>query len=104
MRAARHLSAKDHAARRTALSPRPQFGSLHVRCEQPRKTLGIAACHAAFGGHAIDPGMALRGGEASSVAGHVVTVHEAEIELGLRAQLQPGKRCEKGVVGTRLRY
>jgi len=37
------------------------------------------------------------GTEASSVAGHVIAVNEAEIELGLRAELQHGRRCEIGV-------
>ena len=44
------------------------------------------------------------GREASSVASHVVAVNEAEIELGFRAQLQPGERCEIGVVGARFRH
>ena len=48
--------------------------------------------------------MAPGGGEASGVAGHVVAVNEAEIELGFRAQLQPGERCEIGVVGARFRH
>jgi hypothetical protein len=52
-----------------------------VRCEQPRKTLGIATRHATFGGRAVDPDMAPGGGEASSVASHIVAVNEAEIEL-----------------------
>jgi len=45
--------------------------------------------------------MALGDGEANGVAGHVVAVNEAEVELGFRAQLQPGERCEIGVVAAR---
>src|SRR6185437_16821469 len=48
--------------------------------------------------------MAPGGGEASSIAGHVFAVHEAEIELGLGAQLQPGEWCEIGIVAARLRH
>ena len=73
-------------------------------CQQFRKARGIAARYAAFGGYAVDPDMAPGGGEASSVAGHVVAVNEAEIELGFWAQLQPGERCEIGVVGARFRH
>ena len=68
-----------------AVSPlylRSEFGGLHVRCEQPRKTLWIAARHPAFGGYAVDPSMAVGGGEASSVASRVITVNETEIKLG----------------------
>jgi hypothetical protein len=39
-----------------------------MRREQRGEAVGIAARHAAFGGHAVDPGMAPRGGEASGVA------------------------------------
>ena len=60
-----------------------------MRGEQRRKALGIAARHAAFGGHAVDPGMAPGGGEASRVAVHVVVVNEAEIELGFRRNFSP---------------
>jgi hypothetical protein len=35
--------------------------------------------------------MAPGSGETSSVAGHVVAVNEAEIELGFRTQLEPGE-------------
>ena len=69
-------------------------------CQQFRKASGIAARHAAFGGYAVDPDMAPGGGEASSVAGHVVAVNEAEIELGFRAQLQPDERCEIRTIST----
>jgi hypothetical protein len=75
-----------------------------VRGEQPRKALGIAARHAAFGRYAVDPGMAPGGGEASRVAGHVIAVHEAEIELGFRPQFQLDEWCEIGIVGAQLRY
>ena len=75
-----------------------------MRCEKRGKTLGIAARHAAFGGYAVDPGMTPGGGETSRVAGHVIAVNEAEIELGFRAQLQPGERCEIGVIGPRFRH
>jgi len=81
-----------------------KFRRLRVGCQQFRKARGIAARHAAFGGYAVDPDMAPGGGEASSVAGHVAAVNEAEIELGFRAQLQPGERCEIGVVGARFRH
>jgi hypothetical protein len=63
-----------------------EFRRLRVGCQQFRKALGIAARHAAFGGYAVDPDMAPGGGEASSVAGHVVAVNEAEIELPLCAR------------------
>ena len=36
----------------------------------------------ALGRYAVDPDMAPGGGKASGVAGHVVAVNEAEIELG----------------------
>jgi hypothetical protein len=75
-----------------------------VRCEKPRKALGVTARHAAFCGHAVDPDMAPGGGEASSIAGHIIAVNEAEIEFGLRAQLQPGEWCEIGIVGARFRH
>jgi hypothetical protein len=39
-------------------------------------------------------------GKASGVASHVVTMNEAEIKLGFRAQPQPGERREIGVVGA----
>src|SRR5215469_7190954 len=68
-----------------------QFGGLRVPCEQRRETLGIAARHATFGRYTVDPDMAPGGGKASGVAGHVVTVNEAEIELGFRAQLPFGR-------------
>jgi len=67
---ARHrcaLQRRDAAFRRgvvvrgAASSPlylRSQFGGLHVRGEQPRKALGIASRHAAFGRDTVDPGMA----------------------------------------------
>jgi hypothetical protein len=58
-----------------------EFRRLRVCCQQFRKARGIAARHAAFGGYAVDPDMAPGGGEASGVAGHVVAVNEAEIEL-----------------------
>ena len=80
------------------------FGGLRVRCEQRWETCGIAARHAAFGGHAVDADIALSSGEASGVAGHVVAVNEAKIELGFRAQLQPGERCKIGVVCARFRH
>ena len=51
-----------------------------------------------FGGHAVDPGMAPRGG----VARHVVAVNEPEIELGFRVQLQRMERCGKAIVSARL--
>src|SRR5271157_6272760 len=86
----------------TPLYLRSEFGGLRVRREQRRETLGIAARHAALRGHAVDPGMASGGGEASSVARHVVAVNEAEIELGFWAQLQPIERREKAIVGARL--
>jgi hypothetical protein len=54
-------------------------------CKQCWETLGIAARHAAFGRHAVDPNMAPGGGEASGVPGHVIAVNEAEIQLGFRA-------------------
>src|SRR6516165_2302999 len=57
---------------------------LRVGCQQFRKARGSAARHAAFSGYAVDPDMAQGGGEASSVAGHVVAVNETEIELGFR--------------------
>src|SRR5215470_11080467 len=85
-------------------NPSAQFGGLRVGCQQFRKARGIAARHAAFGGYAVDPDMASGGGEASSVAVHVVAMNEAEIELGFRAQLQPGERREIGVVGARFRH
>ena len=47
-----------------------QFDGLRVCFEQRREALGIAARHAAFGGHAVDPDMAPGGSEASGVAGH----------------------------------
>src|ERR1700739_457532 len=81
-----------------------QFGRLRVRREQRWETLGITARHAAFGGYAVDPDMALGGGEASGVPGGVIAVNEPEIELRFRAQLQPGERCEIGVVGARFRH
>ena len=56
------------------------LGGLHVRCEQGWETFGIAARHAAFGRHAVDPNMAPGSSEASSVAGHIVAVNEAEME------------------------
>ena len=58
-------------------------------CQQFRKARGITARHAAFGGYAVDPDMAPGGGEASSVAGHVVAVngHELEIFAASRNQL-----------------
>src|SRR5215510_4635803 len=61
---------------------RSQFGGLHVRCEQPRKALGIAARHAAFGRDAVDPGMAPGGGEARRVAGHVLAVDRVPLRCG----------------------
>ena len=81
-----------------------QFGGLHVRCEQPRKTLGIAARHTTFGGDAVDPDMAPGGSEASSVAIHIVAMNEAEIELGFRVQLQSAKWCEIVIVSARFRH
>ncbi len=54
---------------------RAEFGGLRVRREQRREALGIAARHAAFRGHAVDPGMAPRGGKARGVARHVVAVN-----------------------------
>src|SRR5215510_7111346 len=83
---------------------RSQFGGLHVRGEQFRKARGIAARHAAFGRDIVDPGIAPGGGEASRVAGYVLAVHEAEIELGVRPQLQRVEGCEIGIVGARFRY
>ena len=71
-----------------------QFGGLRVRCEQRPETLGIAARHAALGRHAVGPDVAPGGGEASSVAGHVVEVNETGIKFGFRAQIQPGKRAK----------
>ena len=46
--------------------------------------------------------MALGESEASCVAGHVIAVNEAEIELGFRAQLQPGVKggCRRQADGT----
>ena len=76
---------------RRLISP---VGGLRMRCEQRRETLGIAARHAALGRHAVGPDVAPGGGEASSVAGHVVAVNETEIKFGFRAQIQPGERCE----------
>ena len=73
-------------------------------CQQFRKASGIAAHHAALGGYAVDPDMAPGGGEASSVAGHVIAVNKGEIELGFWAQLQPGERCEIGLIGPRFRH
>jgi hypothetical protein len=36
------------------------------------------------------------GGETSGVAGHVIAMNEAEIELGFRVQPQPGeRRCKR---------
>ena len=55
-------------------------------------------------GHAVDPDMTPGGGEASSVASHIVAVNEAEIELGFRVQLQSAKWCKKGIVGARFRH
>ena len=75
-----------------------------MRHEQPRKALRIAASHAAFSGHAVHPDMASRRGEAGDIAGHVVAMNETEIKFGFRPQLQPGERCEIGVVGTRFRH
>src|SRR5437016_3061474 len=83
---------------------RASFYRLRMRREQGRQAGGIAACHAAFGGDAVDPGMAARGGQSGRVAGFVVMVHEAEIELGFRAQLQPFERRKIGVVDARFRY
>ena len=81
-----------------------QFGGLRVRCEQRREPLGIAARHAAFGRHAVDPDMALGSGEASGVAGDILAVNKAEIEFGFRAQLQPSERCEIGIISARFRH
>jgi len=53
------------------------------------KTLRIAARDAAFGRHAVDPDMAPSGGGASGVAGHVVAVNDAEIELGSGRSFSP---------------
>ena len=72
-------------------------------CQQFRKARGIAARHAAFGSYAVDPDMAPGGGEASSVAGHVVAVNEAEIELGFGVQPKIFERGEVGVIGAILR-
>jgi hypothetical protein len=48
--------------------------------------------------------MALGGGEASSVAGHVVAVNEAEIELGFPGATSARRAVEIGVVGARFRH
>jgi hypothetical protein len=55
-----------------ALYDAAQFDGLRVCFEQRREALGIAASHAAFGGHAVDPDMAPGGSEASGVAGCAV--------------------------------
>jgi hypothetical protein len=60
-----------------------------VGCKQFRKASGIAARHAGFGGDAVDPDMAPGGGEASSVAGHVDAVNEAETEFGSGRTFSP---------------
>jgi hypothetical protein len=75
-----------------------QFGSQRVRCEEHRKTLGIATRHTAFSGHAVNPNMAPGGCKPSGVALHVVAVDEAEVKLGFGAQLQPIERCKKSIV------
>src|SRR3954466_6135051 len=71
-----------------------------MRVEQRGKVLGVAARHTAFGGHAVDPHMALGGSETSCIAGHVIAVNETKIDLSCRMQLQPVKRCEKRIIGT----
>lgn len=48
--------------------------------------------------------MAPRRRKAGRIAHVVVVVNEAQIKLGLRAELQRLERGEVGVVGARLRY
>jgi hypothetical protein len=60
--------------------------------EKRRETARVAAGHAAFGGDAVDPGVAARGGEAGGVAASVVVVDEAEIKLGLGLELPSGSK------------
>ena len=74
-----------------------------MRGEQRRKPRGIAARHAALGGDAVHAGVAAGGGEALGVAFRIVVVDQAEIELGLRSELQLLERCEIGFVGAPLR-
>jgi hypothetical protein len=50
---------------------------VRILCKQRRETLGIAARHSAFDRHAVDPGMASSGGEASGIAGHIIAMNEA---------------------------
>jgi hypothetical protein len=69
-----------------------------------RETCGVAASHAAFSGDAIDTRIAAGGGEAGHVAGRIVVVNEAEIELGLRVEGKAGKWLEVGIVSTVLRH
>ena len=53
--------------------------------EEGGETRRVAAGHSAFGGDAIDTGMAAGDGEAGGVARCVVVVDEAEIELAAAA-------------------
>src|SRR5262245_49757175 len=57
-------SERERWVKRDGLTGR-EFRRLRVGCQQFRETRGIAARHAAFGGYAVDPDMALSGGEAS---------------------------------------
>src|ERR1700739_3436006 len=85
------------------LCQRSQFGGLYMRCQQRWKALGIATRHAAFSRDAVDPSMASGAGEARCVAGHVITMNEAEIQFGVRAQVQSVEWCKKGIIGARFR-
>jgi hypothetical protein len=64
-----------HDVRDSDIVSKRLYGNLAAAADRGvRKARGIAARHAAFGGYAVDPDMALGGGEASGVAGHVVAV------------------------------
>jgi hypothetical protein len=69
------------ALRRSGQRPDPWHGSPNLRHElllhDPLVNAGVAARHTAFGGYAVDSGVAAGGGRAGGVAGHVIAVNEA---------------------------
>ena len=73
-----------------------------MRGKERLQARGITARHAALRADAVDADVAPGGGEAGRVALRVVMVDQAEIKLGLGAELQSLERREIGVVGAPL--
>ena len=68
--------------------------------EQRREPPRIAACHATFGSDAVHISVPPRRGKPGHVAGSVIVVDEAEIELGRLAKMQLSERRKIGVISA----